>query len=615
MIFHYPKDHIVIRYLEQFKEPLILLLLGSACLSVFVGQYDDAFSIAAAVIIVGSVAFYQEYKSEQSLEALNNLVPPSCNVFRNGVLQHILAEELVPGDLIQIHTGDRVPADARIIYNSGLCVDESCLTGESEPKEKGSDPLPDLSDNPEIPSCNNLVFMGTLICCGHAKAVVLSTGIETEFGKTSQELKDTENRRSPLQIKMDDLGRNLSIFSMGIIVLIGIIGMVRGKSFLAMFNIGVSLAVAAIPEGLPICVTVTLALGVMRMAKKNAIVKRLPAVEALGCADFICTDKTGTLTQNKMKVISAFCPGMDDLVHLEEDNEVDDNSGASLKNSLKLKYCSSVIAVDQFKCFVKLFDAACLCNNASLSSEGKITGQPTEGAILIASSRMGIPDRRSRLKRSRELNFSSETKYMEVSYGGDVESRGEVRYLKGALEVLLPQCVTYLNASGDLALLSPSVIELINQYSEEMAKGGLRVIAVAFGTKPNQFTLSGIIGLQDPLRDGVVEAVHRIRLSGARVMMITGDSETTALAIAKQAGIYDATQTDNKVVLSGQEIESLMAQGDEALASTIEQVAVCYRTTPRHKLYIVRALQLRSHVVALSGDGVSILYAYCLCLY
>lgn len=600
-LFNFQQDHVILRYLEQFKEPLILLLLGSAALSIIVGQYDDAFSIAAAVIIVGSVAFYQENQSEESLAALNNLVPPTCNVIRHGIVQNILAEELVPGDVIQLHTGDRVPADARIIVSSSLSVDESCLTGESEPKEKRSEPLPDLTENAEIPSCHNIIFMGTLLCSGHGKAVVVAIGTETEFGKTSEELKDAENRRSPLQTKMDELGKNLSIISMGIIALIGLIGVIRGKSFLAMFNIGVSLAVAAIPEGLPICVTVTLALGVMRMAKKNAIVKRLPAVEALGCANFICTDKTGTLTQNKMKVIAAFCPGMDDLLYFEDSN-MDESSN---NRGVNLSYCNSVIKLEDFKCFEKLFDAACLCTNATVSTLGGFVGQPTELAILIAATNLGIADRRQRLKRSREVNFSSETKYMEVSYGGDVDYKGlEIRYLKGALEVLLPQCVTYLNGVGDLILLSPGVIEAMNRFSEEMSKGGLRVIAVAYGTKHNQLTLCGIIGLQDPLRDGVIEAVHRIRMSGAKVMMITGDSETTAVAIAKKAGILDSLSNQNRVI-SGQEIESLMAQGGEALASIIENVAVCYRTSPRHKLFIVKSLQSHGHVVALSGDGVS----------
>ena len=252
------KEHIVLRYIGQFKDPLILLLLGSAVLSVCVGQYEDAMSIAAAVVIVGSVAFYQEYQSEQSLEALNDLVPPRCNALRDGKMLNILAEDLVPGDIIRLQSGDRIPADARVIQSTDLSIDESSLTGEQEPREKTSAALPDITDESEISSRINMVFMGTLVSSGHSLAVVTATALSTEFGKTFQEMKDIENRRTPLQIKMDELGKKLSVFSFGIIGCIGALGMFQGKDFMSMFNIGVSLAVAAIPEGLPICVTVTL---------------------------------------------------------------------------------------------------------------------------------------------------------------------------------------------------------------------------------------------------------------------------------------------------------------------------------------------------------------------
>lgn len=282
-----PKDHICWRYLETFKEPLILLLLGSAVLSVIVGQYDDAISIAAAILIVGTVAFIQEYRSEQSLEALSTLVPPRCHVLREGMIINILAEAIVPGDIIRLTGGDRVPADGRIISCSGLSVDESTLTGEAKPRDKTSDGVLSLHEDAEVADRINMVFLGTLVVAGNATAIVMSTGVNTEFGKTFQEMKDIEARKTPLQMKMDELGGRLSVMSFGIIGCICLLGVIQGKTIMSMFNIGVSLAVAAIPEGLPICVTVTLALGVMRMTKRNAIIKKLPAVEALGCAD--CT--------------------------------------------------------------------------------------------------------------------------------------------------------------------------------------------------------------------------------------------------------------------------------------------------------------------------------------
>lgn len=638
------KDHILVRYIGQFKDPLILLLLGSAGLSIIVGQYEDALSIAVAVLIVGTVAFYQESKSEESLEALNTLVPPRCNVMRASEVKNILAEELVPGDLVLLLAGDRVPADCRIIHCSHLAVDESTLTGETDPREKISGPLPDLKEDCDLAAIANVVYMGTLVCSGHATVVVIGTAADTEFGKAFEEMKDIENRRSPLQTKMDELGQKLSIFSMGIIVCIGVIGMLQGKSFLAMFNIGVSLAVAAIPEGLPICVTVTLALGVMRMAKKNAIVKKLPAVETLGCANYVCADKTGTLTENKMTVISFFCPAMDDVETLESNKiektlSVNGNSSSkrddglsgmcdssSDGNAIKLveiKLNGSMVSAESIICVKTLFEAACLCNNATLTG-ATITGQPTEGALLLAARSMGISDPRAHSHRVNEINFSSDTKFMEVSYQHEGETSNGVaskyssntasasgssnpsvvRYLKGALEVILPQCVTYLDNRGELILLSAAVKERVLQHSVDMSSDGLRVLGVAFGTQQNQLTLAGIVGLMDPLREGVVDGVLRIQNSGAKVIMITGDAETTALAIARKAGVHNPLQTHGRV-LSGGEIESLVQEGEHALSSVIEDVTVCYRTSPRHKLYLVRALQSRGHVVTMTGDGVN----------
>lgn len=345
-----------------------------------------------------------------------------------------------------------------------------------------------------------------------------------------------------MQVKMDELGKRLSIFSFGIIACIGVLGMIQGKSFLAMFNIGVSLAVAAIPEGLPICVTVTLALGVMRMAQKNAIVKKLPSVEALGCADYICSDKTGTLTMNRMTVTRAYCPAMDDAVLIDDiTNSAKSRSSyqsipkASLSSSLsfnslttgtssyngqvdlQVTYNGQSLDVHKHPCLLQLFDAACLCNNAHIQSDGKGVGQPTEAALLLAAMKLGIPDRRVAVKRINEINFSSETKLMEVTCE---DGNKKVTFLKGALEVLLTRCSCYHVSSTDIQPLTRSVIELVRQQELEMAKEGLRVLAVAcsagYVTSENSkdMLLCGIFGLVDPLRAGVQDAVHRIHDSG-----------------------------------------------------------------------------------------------------
>lgn len=590
------KEHIILRYICQFKDPLILMLLGSAALSIFVGQYDDAISIAAAVLIVGTVAFVQEYRSEQSLEALSTLVPPRCNVLRNGVVENILAEDVVPGDILRIQGGDRIAADSRVVSQNSLTVDESNLTGEVDPREKTEAPLVDASEDMPISGRSNIVFMGTLVCSGNAVVVVVATSTNTEFGKTFQEMKEVEARRTPLQEKMDELGKFLSYVSFGIIVVICLVGVVQGKSIMAMFNIGVSLAVAAIPEGLPICVTVTLALGVMRMAKKNAIVKKLPAVEALGCANYICSDKTGTLTKNKMTVIRAYCPGLDDMIKFSGIRGYGEDNGAS--TAITTYDDGTHVDVHKTACLLDLFDAACICNNAHLNGS-TVIGQPTEGALLIAAQSLGIPDRRAQLKRVHESSFSSDTRQMEVQCKG---VNKDLFFIKGALEVIMPQCVTYLNKNGDAVALNPAAKGRVSHYSELMASTGLRVLAIATGNVSSQYTLCGIIGLMDPLREGVVEAVERIKNSGAKVIMITGDAEATAVSIGQLAGIY---LPGKQRVISGTEIEELYKSGDGNLATILEDVAICYRTSPRHKLYIVRALQSLGHVVAMTGDGVN----------
>lgn len=556
------------------------------------------------------MGFIQEYRSEQSLEALHSLVPPRCNVIRSFHQTNILAELLVPGDIFVLHNGDRVPADARIISCDGLYVDESSLTGESEPRVKNTDvvPNPDAS----VGDRSNMVFMGTLVCAGSAKAVVVATALRTEFGKTFQEMKDVEASRTPLQLMMDELGKKLSMISFVIIAVIGIVGVLQGKSFMQMFNIGVSLAVAAIPEGLPICVTVTLALGVLRMAQRNAIVKKLPAVEALGCADYICSDKTGTLTQNKMTLVRVFCPCLvDDVILHETDRRGDilsDSSSSINPTGRNVVYKGAHISSNNVPGLSHLFDALCLCNNAHVNSEGAVIGQPMEGALLIAAAQLGFRDRRAQLTRTQEAGFSHDKKMMEISY--HEPTVGEVCYAKGAVEMLLPDCTHYISQSGDTVPINNIITEQVLQQSRCMAEDGLRVLLVASADatqSPRKYVLRGIVGLMDPLRPNVPEAVRKIQDTGAKVIMITGDSEGTAVAIARRAGILSSGEVSvSERVISGAEIEDLVrVGGSNNLASVMDNVAVCFRTSPRHKLYIVRALQSRGHVVAMTGDGVN----------
>lgn len=581
-------------------------------------QYEDAISILGAVIIVGTVAFIQEYRSEKSLEALATLVPPQCTVLRNAQKSTILAEKLVPGDVVLLTAGDRIPADSRVLVCNHFTVDESNLTGEQEPKEKTSDVLNEAAGEWR----DNTAFMGTLVSAGSATVLVVSTALDTEFGKTFQDMKDVEARRTPLQVMMDQLGKQLSILSFGIIAGIVVLGFLQGKTFMSMFNIGVSLAVAAIPEGLPICVTVTLALGVIRMSKRNAVCKKLPAVEALGCADYICTDKTGTLTENKMTLARVFTPSMSDCVrfslhghHFHGDHQVDDAICGTNVGPL-LSFNGSPIDINANRCLYSIVDALCICNNAHLSQDGTFVGQPMEVAILQAAAALNIPDRRQQLGRVSEGSFSSERKRMDVScLDGE---KGLVTYMKGALEVLLPACTHYIGPHGETLVLSGDAKERLILESEAIANDGLRVLLVASMTAKQAdmraCLLHGLVGMHDPLRAGVAEAVRKIQHTGTRVMMITGDSEGTAVAIARHAGLLGddflvasggGRGRKGMQTLSGPEIEDLVSRGLGPLADVIEDVCVCYRTSPRHKLFIIQALQQRGHAVAMTGDGVN----------
>lgn len=605
------KDPLWWKYIEQFKDPLIMLLLGSAVVSVLVGQFEDALSILGAVLIVGTVAFVQEYRSEQSLEALATLVPPQCTTLRNSKKATVLAENVVPGDIVLLASGDRVPADCRVIACNHFSVDESNLTGEQEPKEKLCDAYCGNGD-----WRTNTVFMGTLVCTGSATAVVVSTALHTEFGKTFQDMKDVESRRTPLQVMMDQLGKQLSMISFAIIAGIVGLGFLQGKPFMSMFNIGVSLAVAAIPEGLPICVTVTLALGVIRMSKRKAVCKKLPAVEALGCADFICSDKTGTLTENKMTVSRVYSPSMNDAVlfsargHNFEDEKFVDKP-ISVSAGPLLSYNGEPIDLTSNRSLHTIFDAFCICNNAHLSDDGSFIGQPTEVALLQAASALGIVDRRPQLDRVSEGSFSSERKRMDVScVDGE---KGLISYTKGALEILLPLCTHYTGPNGEALMLSGDAKERVILQSEAIANDGLRVLLVASATSQQQkqqiCVLHGLVGMHDPLREGVTDAVRRIQNAGTKVMMITGDSEGTAVAIANDAGVlhdyHIGSGSGKQKTLSGPEIEDLAAHGLDKLAAIMEDVRVCYRTSPRHKLYIIKALQSLGHAVAMTGDGVN----------
>ncbi|KAA8649983.1 Ca(2+)/Mn(2+)-transporting P-type ATPase PMR1 [Aspergillus tanneri] len=692
---HEEPEPLWLRFLKQFRETLILLLLASAAISFLMGNYDDAVSITLAVTIVVTVGFVQEYRSEKSLEALSRLVPHHAHLIRhvphwnappldNSIpaapesdveLQElsrkspasasaavkasttVLATELVPGDMVLFTVGDRIPADIRITAATDLTIDESNLTGENEPVAKmahairslkGISTKPPRSPFYDAPASgavgadirlneqHNIAFMGTLVRSGYGQGIVIGTGARTEFGSISASLQEIESPRTPLQLSMDRLGQELSYVSFGVIALIVVIGLLQGRKLLEMFTIGVSLAVAAIPEGLPIIVTVTLALGVLRMAKRGAIMRRLPSVETLGSVNVICSDKTGTLTLNHMTVTKMW--HFDCLEPFEVHNDITSLApGPAARTVLRVGNIANNARLSRVNANspASASSAAVLSSTddrASGSIRSRWVGQPTDVAILDLLDSFGEDDVRDRISaRVAETPFSSERKWMGVIIGNGTSSEtNHVAYIKGALEQVLARCDTYLTKDGREVILDEPRRQTVRQAADHMASEGLRVLAFAsgavrdsskgrpFGSRSGTPTsrtsqgddddrytglvFSGLVGMNDPPRKNVHKSIRRLMAGGVRVIMITGDAETTAVAIAKKLGMPVSDVPGSRSVLSGESIDRMST---EELTQAISSVSIFARTSPEHKMKIVRALQARGDVVAMTGDGVN----------
>ncbi|KAG0176386.1 High affinity Ca2+/Mn2+ P-type ATPase-like protein [Apophysomyces sp. BC1034] len=571
------EESLLSKFFKSFAEnPLILLLLGSAFVSVLMGQFDDALSITMAIIIVVTVAFVQEYKSEKSLEALNKLVPHYCHLVRDGQIQTVMASELVPGDLVRFSIGDRIPADCRLATSVDLEIDESNLTGENKPRRKIIDAISaNMYNELALSERDNIAFMGTLVRNGHGTGIVVATGKNTEFGHVFELMQEVEVRKTPLQISMNELGKQLSVFSFGVIIIIVLIGLIQKRSWLEMFTIGVSLAVAAIPEGLPIVVTVTLALGVLRMANRRAIVKQLPSVETLGSVNVVCADKTGTLTVNQMTVTKVFT--VHDQAIFDFEHTVPREITDALRQTLRIGN---------------------LCNNAQLTEEGKYIGQPTDIALLDVAIRSGLTDEREMWERTAEVPFNSDQKFMSVSCRN--KHVNHCKYFKGATEIILEKCTSYFVSKYSKPALTQALKESILEHVAAMSSHGLRVLCTAFGEDDDQLCFTGFLAVYDPPRAGVADAIHELVSGGVKVVMITGDSEATAMSIARKLGI--PTNATKGSCLTGRDIEAMT---ERHLQEIIHTVAVFARTTPKHKLAIVKAYQATGSVVAMTGDGVN----------
>ncbi len=597
--------------LGQFKDFMVMMLVTAALISAALGEYIDAATILVIIVLNTVLGFFQEYRAERSMESLQKLIVPEARVVRDGREQKVPAASLVPGDIVLLTAGDKVPADLRLISASGLEIEESMLTGESIPVKKTASALTGAVQNPG--EARNMAFMGTSVSRGRGRGVVVRTGMATEMGQICGLIQEAGKEETPLQRRLGQLGKILVAVCLAICAVVVFIGVSRGEDLYAMFLTGVSLAVAAVPEGLPAVVTVVLAVGVQRMAKKRAVIRRLPAVETLGCATVICADKTGTLTKNEMTVKKLVVGAHE----LEVTGEGYDPKG---------DFVGDVNALGS--AFNLMMEACALCNNAVLQRSGislpgfwrgflkgnkhtewGVLGDPTEGALLVLAAKAGFW--REKLEAEgewlAEIPFDSDRKRMSVVWRGP--DGKYTLYVKGAPDVVL-ELSSHVHRGNSVVPLSSAGKEEILNKNSRLAQDALRVLAFAYKTLPQipdslngedlerGLTFLGLAGMMDPPRPSARKAVRTCRRAGIKVVMITGDHQLTAVAVAQELGIIDK---EGKVLL-GREIDGM---SDSELEKWADKVSVYARVSPRHKLRIVRAFKKKGHVVAMTGDGVN----------
>jgi len=577
------KKSLLVKFLEQFKDFMIIVLIVAAIVSGVVGTiegegFTDSIIILVVVIVNAIIGVAQENKAEKSLEALQKLSSHVAKVIRNGKVEVLQSRDLVPGDVVVLETGDYIPADLRIVEEVNLKVQEASLTGESVPVEKSVEVIEKKQVG--IGDRSNMLFSSSLVTYGRGKGIVVETGMNTEVGRIAEIINDTVQNETPLQIKLNKLGKTLGIVALLICVVIFIIGLGIGKEPLDMFMTAVSLAVAAIPEGLAAVSTIVLAIGVQRMVKKHAIVKKLPAVETLGCATVICSDKTGTLTQNKMTVQKIFYNNQ--LKPLEEIQ--------TRENELN-----------------RLVEVCVLCNDTKIGKDNELTGDPTETALTSMAMKMNY-DIADMLEddRVQEIPFDSERKLMTT-----VNKIGD-KYIvltKGGIDELLARCKGYI-INGEVKTDLENYKLTINQYNDAMAKDALRVLAMAYKeidhcpekeemqNIENDLIFVGMLGMIDPPRVEVKAAVEKCKSAGIKTVMITGDHKMTAVAIAKSLGILEKEEE----AILGADVENI---SDEELIKNIRNYSVYARVSPEHKVRIVKAWQANGEIVAMTGDGVN----------
>jgi len=573
-----------LKFLDQFRDTLVLILLGAAVLAGSIGELKDAIVITVVVLLNATLGFFQEHRAEAALAALKNMLAPTARVRRDGEVRQIEAAELIPGDILLLEAGDRIPADARVLSAHSAEVAEAALTGESHAVAK----LPEaVEENSALAERHNMLYMNTVVTRGRLEALVTATGMSTEMGRLAGLLAETAEGQTPLQQQLDGLGKRLALIASVVVGLMFVMGLMRGDPLVQTAMTAIALAVAAIPEGLPAVVTVTLALGMHRMAKRHAIVKKLSAVETLGCTTVICSDKTGTLTLNQMTARALYCNDRRHAVSGEGYGSTGQIEGttADLRNILL---------------------PAALCVDARIK-DAQLIGDPTEGALLALAAKAGLDAETAgeHLPRIAEIPFDSATKYMATfHHDGD-----KVRlYVKGAPDVMLTLASHYLQQDAALPLDEQTRAAFLAE-NEALAEQALRVLALASRTIAAEsfdpagdllpwvegLTLHALVGIIDPPRAEAREAIATCNVAGIQVKMITGDHRVTAAAIARELGLHGEAH-------EGRDLDGLT---QEEIAALVEKSAVFARVAPEHKMRIVEALQAKGHVVAMTGDGVN----------
>jgi len=588
-------------FFEQFTDVLIIILLIATALSLAIGEIIDAIVIVAIVLATAVLGFVEEFRSGKAVQALKKMTAPTATVLRDGKEVKIAASEIVPGDIVLLFTGDKIPADSRLVKAINLKVDEASLTGESSPANKNVDAC---GVETALNDRRNMVFTGTVVVYGRGEAVATSTGMNTEFGKIAKMVQTTQEEETPLEKRTQSIGKWIGILCVSICLGVGVIGIVEGRNIIDMILWGVSLAVAAVPEALPAIVTGALAVGMYRMARVHTIVKKLPAVETLGCASVICSDKTGTMTKGEMTVQRIYVA--DNVVKVSGVGY--EPEGEFLAENQKVDLQNEELRA--------LLTAATLCNDAKLEKETAterwiIKGDPTEGALIVAAAKAGLwkEDLEKEQPRIGEIPFSSETKRMTTMH--IVLGKKKIAYMKGAPEIVLDKCTKVLR-NGKASKLTENDRGGILQVNEAMARQALRNLGFAFRELPEtvntcdekverDFTFVGIMGMIDPPREEVKDAIFTCKRAGIDVVMVTGDHRLTAVAVAKELNLLGENEEQGRV-LTGVELEKL---SDEQLVNMVERVVIYARVSPEHKMRIVRAWKAKGRVVAMTGDGVN----------